>query len=38
MNVNMDTLYMTWLTAAMMIIITLAATPAYSLLRYPECS
>lgn len=31
MNVNMDTLYMTWLTAAIVIIITLAATRGRSL-------
>ena len=31
MNVNMDTLYMTWLTAAIVIIITMAATRSRSL-------
>ena len=31
MNVNMDTLYMTWLTAAIVIIITLAATRGRSM-------
>lgn len=31
MNVNMDTLYMTWLTAAIVIIITVAATRSRSL-------
>lgn len=31
MNVNMDTLYMTWLTAAIVILITLAATRGRSL-------
>jgi len=31
MNVNMDTLYMTWLTAAIVIIVTMAATRSRSL-------
>ena len=31
MNVNMDTLYMTWLTAAIVIILTVAATRGHSL-------